>query len=145
MKTTETITYHLIDTPARSIKSVKLKEPTLSFLEAFIGSKMFTSLPVPGIPSHWLYLDDEGWFRERLPLPSGHPEPLPGRAVVFGLGNDGSEQNVAVPIHHVGIRKDGSLVNPDHYPDDLVRVAVGAANERKTCATKRGGYASPST
>jgi hypothetical protein len=33
-------------------------------------------------------------------------------------------------LHGVGIRQDGSLVNPNHCPDDVVRAAVIAANER---------------
>jgi hypothetical protein len=34
-------------------------------------------------------------------------------------------------LHNVGIRKDGSLVNPNGYPDDVVRAAVIAAIERR--------------
>jgi hypothetical protein len=34
-------------------------------------------------------------------------------------------------LYDVGIRQDGSLVNPNHYPGDVVRAAVTAANERR--------------
>jgi hypothetical protein len=111
MKTTETIiNCYLIDPPTRSIRTVKLEEPNrLSFLQGFLGCKRIISLSVPGIPGHRLYLDDAGWHRERLPLPStfllsGHSEPLPGRAVVFHLGNDGSDQSVSISIEEMRSR-----------------------------------------
>ncbi len=34
-------------------------------------------------------------------------------------------------LHDVGIDADGSLYNPHNYPEDVVRVAVAAADERR--------------
>jgi hypothetical protein len=110
MKTTKTINYHVIDTPSRSLRTVQLEEPNrLSFLQGFLGCQRVISLPVPGISGHQLYLDADGWHRERLPLPStfllsGHSEPLPGRAVIFRLGNAGSDQSVSISIEEMRSR-----------------------------------------
>jgi len=34
------------------------------------------------------------------------------------------------PLHNVGIRDDGTLINPNGYPETLVREAIEAADAR---------------
>jgi hypothetical protein len=46
-------------------------------------------------------------------------------------------------LHGIGIRQDGSLVKPNHYPDDVVRAAVTAANERRRVRRSNAANARP--
>lgn len=50
---------------------------------------------------------------------------------VFPLNPDGRPDHNAKTLDDVGIDADGSLYNPNNYPEDIVRAAVLAADARR--------------